>query len=208
MSEFPDQPLRDDLAEKVRDAILCSAEIKKCLAQRASGDVADAVRLVTKCLRAGGKVLLCGNGGSAAEAQHICAELVGRFHRERGALAAVALTTNTSNLTSIANDYSFEQVFSRQVEALGARGDVVFAYSTSGSSPNVLRAIEVARQRGLRVVGFTGAGGGAMAEACDVCIQAPSDDTPTIQECHNVAGHAICLLVEEALCGEGAASEQ
>jgi D-sedoheptulose 7-phosphate isomerase len=189
-----------DLAAQARDAIISSAEIKRCFAERASADVARAAQLVADCLRTGGKVLLCGNGGSAAEAQHIAGELVGRFELERRAFHAVALTTDTSILTALANDYTFDRVFARQVEALGAHGDVLLAYSTSGNSANVVEAIETAKARGMKAVGFTGASGGAMADLCDVCIQAPSDDTPVVQECHTVAGHTICRFVEKMLC--------
>jgi D-sedoheptulose 7-phosphate isomerase len=195
--ELPDS----ELTGKVREAILDTAEAKRCFAERAAADIAQAVEVVVECLRKGGKVLLCGNGGSAAEAQHIAAELVGRFKRERRAFAAIALTTNTSIITAIANDYSFDDVFARQVGALGAAGDVLFAYSTSGTSKNVVRAIQAAKIVGMKAVGFTGAGGGSVASLCDVCIKGPSDDTPTIQECHTAAGHTICRLVEQMLCG-------
>ncbi|HUT34790.1 MAG TPA: D-sedoheptulose 7-phosphate isomerase [Planctomycetota bacterium] len=191
----------NELAERVRRAVLDSADAKQCFAHRAAPEIARAVELVAACLRAGCKVLLCGNGGSAADAQHIAGELVGRFKRERPAFAAVALTTDTSILTAIANDYGFDAVFARQVEGLGREGDVLLAYSTSGNSPNVLRAIEAAKARGMKVVGFTGAGGGAIAALCDVCIRAPAEDTPTVQECHATAGHTICRFVEEMLCG-------
>jgi D-sedoheptulose 7-phosphate isomerase len=190
-----------DLVGQVRNAILDSAEAKRCFAERAAADIAQAVQVVVECLRKAGKVLLCGNGGSAAEAQHIAAELVGRFKLERPAFAAIALTTNTSILTAIGNDYSFDDIFARQVGALGAAGDVLFAYSTSGTSKNVVRAIQAAEIVGMKIVGFTGAGGGSMASLCDVCIKGPSDDTPTIQECHTAAGHTICRLVEQMLCG-------
>jgi len=189
-----------DLAAQARDAIIVSAEVKRCFAERAAADIARAAELVAECLRSGGKVLLCGNGGSAAEAQHIAGELVGRFKLERPAFHAVALTTDTSILTAVANDYGFDEIFARQVQGLGAAGDVLMAYSTSGNSANVLKAIEVARGRDMKVVGFTGASGGAMADRCDVCIKAPSDDTPVVQECHTVAGHTICRLVEQLLC--------
>jgi len=189
----------DILAEQVRSALVEAVEVKRCFAERAAADIAKAVELVFQCLQSGGKVLLCGNGGSAAEAQHIAGELVGRFKRERHAFAAVALTTDTSILTAIANDYGFDAVFARQVEGLGREGDVLFAYSTSGNSPNVLKAIEAAKARRMKVVGFTGAGGGAMAGLCDVCINAPATDTPIVQECHTAAGHTICRFVEEML---------
>jgi D-sedoheptulose 7-phosphate isomerase len=189
-----------DLPERIRQAVLQSADAKRRFAEEAAGDIARAVELVVECLRAGHKVLLCGNGGSAAEAQHIAGELVGRFKLERPAFHAVALTTDTSILTAIGNDYGFDAIFARQVEGLGSTGDVLLAYSTSGNSPNVLKAIEMARQRGMKVVGFTGPDGGAMAGICDVCIKAPGEDTPTVQECHTAAGHTICRFVEEGLC--------
>lgn len=191
----------DTLAEQVRAAVLEAAEAKRCFAERAAADIAKAVEMVFHCLQSGGKVLLCGNGGSAAEAQHIAAELVGRFKLERPALPAIALTTNTSILTAIANDYTFDDVFARQVGGLGAPGDVLFAYSTSGASKNVLRAIQAAKIVGMKTVGFTGASGGDMARVCDVCVQAPSEDTPTVQECHTAAGHTICRFVEGMLFG-------
>jgi len=152
-------------------------------------------------LRAGGKVLLFGNGGSAADSQHIAAELVGRFARERRALPALALTVNTSNLTAIANDYSFEDVFARQVEALGRPGDVAVGISTSGNSPNVVRAIESAKAAGLATEAWTGGRGGKCAQVAGLVFRAPSDATPRIQELHITVGHIVCELVEEALFG-------
>lgn len=190
------------LSDQAREAMAASAAVKKQFAEEAADAVAAAAELVAHALRAGGKVLLCGNGGSAADAQHIAGELVGRFKIERPAFHAVALTTDTSVLTAVANDYGFDEVFARQVEGLGAEGDVLMAYSTSGNSPNVLRAIEKARAIGMKTVGLTGAGGGQMVDRCDVCIMAPSDDTPIIQECHAAAGHTICLLVEQLLCSQ------
>ena len=189
-----------ELVDQAREAIAASARVKAQFAEEAAPDIAHAARLVAECLGAGGKVLLCGNGGSAADAQHIAGELVGRFKLERPAFHAVALTTDTSVLTSIANDYGFDEVFARQVGGLGAEGDVLLAYSTSGNSPNVLRAIEAAKALGMQVVGLTGEGGGQMAHVCDILIAAPSTDTPTVQECHAAAGHTLCLLVETLLC--------
>jgi D-sedoheptulose 7-phosphate isomerase len=203
----PPGPDDSELAGKVREAVLGAAEAKRRFAEMAAADIAAAVALVAECLRGGHKLLLCGNGGSAAEAQHIAAELVGRFRLERAAFPAIALTTNTSIITAIGNDYGFDDVFSRQVGALGAPGDVLFAYSTSGTAKNVLRAIQAAKIVGMKTIGFTGPGGGAMTHQCDVCIQAPSKDTPIIQECHTAAGHTICRLVEEIVCGEGRASQ-
>lgn len=154
---------------------------------------------ITRALQAGGKLLLIGNGGSAADAQHIAAEFVGRYKMERPGYAAIALTTDSSALTSIANDYGFEQIFARQVEALGFKGDVLVALSTSGRSPNILAALQTARARGLVTIGFTGTKGDAMRAACDQLFVAPSEDTPVIQQIHMVALHAICAVVERAL---------
>lgn len=148
----------------------------------------------------GGRLLVCGNGGSAADAQHIAAELVGRFKIERDAMAAIALTTNTSTLTAIGNDYGFDEVFARQVDAYGRAGDVLLGISTSGNSANILRAIDVARERGMAVFGFCGGDGGGLASACDRCVIVPSSDTPRIQEAHSFLGHLLCGLIEEAVC--------
>jgi len=161
--------------------------------------VAAAAGACVHALQAGGKILLAGNGGSAADAQHVAAEFVGRFGRERPALAAVALTTDTSILTAIGNDYGYEQLFARQVRALGRPGDVLVAYSTSGRSPNVLAALEAARAGGLATIGFTGNHGGPIRDRCDILLEVPSDQTPRIQEGHLVLGHVLCGLVEQAL---------
>jgi D-sedoheptulose 7-phosphate isomerase len=155
--------------------------------------------VTTDALRAGNKLLLIGNGGSAADAQHIAAEIVGRYKQERPGWAAIALTTDTSALTAIANDYGFEQVFARQVQGLGKRGDVLFALSTSGRSPNILTALRVARDLGITTVGFTGIKGESMRAACDHLLLAPSEDTPVVQQIHMMVMHAICDDVEEAL---------
>lgn len=152
--------------------------------------------------RAGKKVLLCGNGGSAADAQHLAAEFVGKFYFDRPALPAEALTVNTSSLTAIGNDYSFDVVFSRQVEAFGAAGDVLIGITTSGNSRNVVEAFRVARQRGIVTVGLTGASGGKLKDEADYCICIASTDTPRIQEQHILVGHILCELVEQALFGE------
>jgi D-sedoheptulose 7-phosphate isomerase len=167
---------------------------------RIASDVAKAVELITLSLSAGGQLLLAGNGGSAADAQHIAAELTGRFLRERRALRALALHGNTSALTAIGNDYGYEHVFARELSAHARPGDVLLAISTSGNSPNILRAIEVARAHGVSVIGLTGESGGQMRTVCDVCICAPSERTARIQEMHITIGHTICELVEERLC--------
>jgi D-sedoheptulose 7-phosphate isomerase len=171
------------LAAMAGDAALCAATVA------AAGRVADA-------LRAGGKLLLCGNGGSAADAQHWAGELVSRFHYDRPGLAAIALTTDSSILTAIGNDYGYERLFARQVEALGRPGDVLFALSTSGRSPNILAALRAARAGGLATVGFTGQGGAEMSPLCDLLLRVPSGATPRIQEGHEALGHAICAIVE------------
>jgi D-sedoheptulose 7-phosphate isomerase len=163
--------------------------------------VTDAAEAMTKCLRAGNKILFFGNGGSAADAQHLAAELSGRFLKERRSLPGWALTTNTSVLTAIGNDYSFDDVFARQVEGIGSAGDLAFAISTSGNSGNVLKAIAAARAKGLVTVGLTGRTGGKMAKAVEICIRIPNDQTPRIQEGHILTGHILCELMEEALFG-------
>jgi D-sedoheptulose 7-phosphate isomerase len=160
--------------------------------------------VVIAALRAGNKLLIIGNGGSAADAQHIAAEIVGRYKQDRPAYAAIALTTDTSALTAIANDYGFEQVFARQVAGLGNRGDVLLALSTSGRSPNILAALRGGRERGLVTIGFTGSKGDALGALCDHLLVAPSDDTPVIQQIHLAVAHGICDEIERTLMREGA----
>jgi D-sedoheptulose 7-phosphate isomerase len=164
--------------------------------QAAVKAIADAI---TRALRNGNKLLLIGNGGSAADAQHIAAEIVGRYKQERPAWAAIALTTDTSALTAIGNDYGIEQIFARQVRGLARRGDVLIAMTTSGRSPNILAALQVARDLGVTTVGFTGTKGESLRTLCDHVLIAPSDDTPVIQQIHMVAAHAICDDVERAV---------
>ena len=166
--------------------------------------IEQAVTLCVDALLAGGKLLFVGNGGSAADAQHWAGELVSRFYFERPGLAAIALTTDTSILTAIGNDYGYDYTFARQIEALGRTGDVLLAISTSGNSKNILRAIEAARARGLQIIGFSGESGGAMAAGCTLCFKVPSRDTPKIQEGHEFLGHLICGLIEHALFGQRA----
>lgn len=156
---------------------------------------------IAGAIRAGGKLLLAGNGGSAADAQHIAAEIVGRYKQERPGWAAIALTTDTSALTAIGNDYGFEHIFARQVEGLARRGDVLVALTTSGRSPNILAALRTARARGVVTVGFTGIKGESLRADCDHLLVAPSDDTPVIQQVHMMVLHAICDDVEDALIG-------
>lgn len=187
--------------------------------QAAAAELADGVALfasnrdamaqfdiiVDSCLRAfreGHKLLIAGNGGSAADAQHFAAELVSRFSFDRPALAAIALTTDTSILTAIGNDYGYEDIFARQVQAHGRARDVFIAISTSGNSPNILKAIAQAKSQHLLVIGLTGRSGGKMKSLCDLCLCAPSDSTPRIQECHLVIEHALCASIEQTLFGE------
>jgi D-sedoheptulose 7-phosphate isomerase len=158
---------------------------------------------IINALRSGNKILLIGNGGSAADAQHIAAEIVGRYKQDRPAYAAIALTTDTSALTAIANDYGFEQVFARQVEGLGARGDVLLALSTSGSSSNILAALRTARERGLVTIGFTGSKGEALGALCNHLFVSPSDDTPVVQQIHLSVAHGICDEIEQTMMREG-----
>ena len=158
-----------------------------------------AAEYLWKCYQNGGKALFCGNGGSAADAQHLAAELSGRFYYDREPLNAEALHVNTSYLTAVANDRSFDEVYSRQVEAKGLRGDVLIALSTSGNSKNILNAAKKASEKGIKVISFTGKGGGSLKELSDINIDIPSDDTPRIQEMHISLGHFICQVVEEKL---------
>lgn len=164
--------------------------------------VVAAAEAMTKCLRSGNKILFFGNGGSAADAQHLAAELTGRFLRERPSLSGWALTTNTSTLTAIGNDYSFDEVFARQIQGLGASGDIAFAISTSGNSQNVLKAIGSAREKKMVSIGLTGESGGKLRDQVDHCISIPSDQTPRIQEAHILTGHILCELIDEELFGD------
>lgn len=188
-----------------RDWIGASLEAARDLfaeTARTCSDVIDeSARAVVECLRSGGKLLLCGNGGSAADAQHIAAEMSVKMKQVRAPMAAIALTTNSSLLTAQANDLGFETVFSRQVESLGRRGDVLVAISTSGNSANILEAVESARRMGIKVIGLTGKDGGALAPASDIAIVVPSGDVPRIQEVHIAVGHLICEYAESRIHG-------
>jgi D-sedoheptulose 7-phosphate isomerase len=190
------------------DPIATHLEQSLAALARATQDAAllDAARAIAaamlKALRADNRILLIGNGGSAADAQHIAAEIVGRYKQDRPPWPAIALTTDSSALTAISNDYGFEQVFARQVEGLGQRGDVLLALTTSGRSPNILAALSVARERKLVTIGFTGIKGTAMGEFCDHLLVSPSDDTPVIQQIHMTVLHAICDEIEQTLMRE------
>lgn len=170
--------------------------------QQLREQIAQALSISVTALRSGNKLMFIGNGGSAADAQHWAGELVSRFNFDRPGLPAIALTTDTSILTAIGNDYGYDYVFARQVEALGRKGDVLLAISTSGNSKNVLRAIQAAREIGIAVVGFTGKSGGMMAESCDLCFRIPSGETPKIQEGHEFLGHLLCDLIEQEIFGD------
>jgi len=165
--------------------------------------ILDVAARSVAALRRGNKILFAGNGGSAADAQHWAAELVSRFNYDRPGLAGMALTTDTSALTAIGNDYGYERLFARQIEALGRKGDLLFALSTSGNSKNVLHGIDTARSLEMEVIGFTGRMGGAMADRCTVCLRMPSDETPKIQEGHELIGHLICGMIEQEMFPPG-----
>ena len=158
--------------------------------------VAASAEIIRQALQNGKKVLFCGNGGSAADSQHLAAEFVGRFQKERNGLPAIALTVDTSILTAVANDYGYDTVFARQVQALGNTGDVLVGFSTSGNSKNVLAAIEVAKAKGIQCIGMTAQGGGKMAEVCDICMAVPCPVTARAQEIHILIGHILCELVD------------
>lgn len=161
--------------------------------------IGEAVALCVSALKDGKKILFAGNGGSAADAQHWAGELVSRFYYDRPGLPAIALTTDTSILTAIGNDYGYDYTFARQIEALGQQGDVFVAISTSGRSKNIMRALDASEAKGVRVIGFTGKGGGDMLERCDICFRIPSDETPRIQEGHEFIGHLLCALIESEM---------
>ncbi len=176
-----------------------SAEVKLRFAKKYRRRILEVGRLMSSALKRGNKILLFGNGGSAADAQHIAAEIVGRYRRERRGLPAVALTTDTSILTAVGNDYGFERIFERQIEALCREGDVVIGITTSGNSENVVRALRLARNLGAVTVAFTGGSGGRVVEVAQYSFVVPSSETPRIQECHITLGHVLCEVIEEML---------
>lgn len=191
----------NDLAERVGRTIESSIAAKRSLlaSDKVLSTTANVVQILISAIENGNKPLFFGNGGSAADAQHIAAEFVGRFAFDRPALPALALSANTSSVTAIGNDYGFDLTFARQIEALGRPGDVAIGFSTSGNSPNVLKALIVAKQRGLHTVALTGCTGGKLKIEVDHCICVPSNETPRIQECHILLGHIISELVEQAV---------
>lgn len=193
------------LEQRIQQQFFDSADLKYAAAEVLSRPIVDAVNALVGCITAGGKVLACGNGGSASDAQHFAAELIGRFERERPGLAAIALTTDTSILTAVGNDYAFGDIFARQVQALGAPGDVLLAITTSGNSANVLAAVEAAHAKEMTVVALTGRGGGRMNELLtetDVHICVPHERTARIQEVHILTLHCLCDAVDLQLLGE------
>lgn len=189
----------------IRQQIEDSYQVKqKILSDKALVDLINEVaQKAIDTYKNGNKTLIAGNGGSAADAQHIAGEFVSRFYFDRPGLASMALTTDTSILTSIANDYGFERLFARQIQANGSSGDMFIAISTSGNSSNILEALKECQKKGIVTVGLTGETGGKMAELCDYCIKVPSSSTPRIQESHILIGHIICSVVEESLFGKG-----
>jgi D-sedoheptulose 7-phosphate isomerase len=189
-----------DFEEKIRMMAADSIDAKRRFFDQASQDLACAARMIIESMRAGGKLLIFGNGGSAADAQHIATELAFKMGRERNALPALALTTDSSLLTAISNDRSFDFVFSRQIQAVGRKGDIILAISTSGNSTNVIEAVKLAREMGIKTIGLLGAGGGKARAMVDLALIVPHNETPRIQEVHIVAGHIICQLIEDELC--------
>lgn len=187
--------------EKIQSIIRSSIDIKSEILFDSGllGRISHSVDVIIDAFKNGKKLLFCGNGGSAADAQHLAAEFSGRFYKDRSALPAEALHVNSSYLTAVANDYSFDVVYSRLVEGIGQKGDVLIALSTSGNSINILKAIEVAKSKSITTISFTGVSGGLLKQSTDILINIPSSDTPRIQECHIMIGHIICQLVEHAM---------
>jgi D-sedoheptulose 7-phosphate isomerase len=188
------------MRDRIRDILLESIQVKEDLLRTKTGQILEIADMVIDCLRKNGKAIIFGNGGSASDSQHIAAELVGRFKKDRTALAAIALTTNTSVLTSLANDYGYEIIFARQIEALAQKNDVIIAISTSGKAKNVAAGLRQAKKMGLKTVALTGGDGGDIAKLADLSLIISSSVTARIQEAHITIGHIICELIEEALC--------
>lgn len=186
------------MRETIHSILSSSVSVKQKLLQDETllSAVEETVQLIVKAFGSGNRIYFCGNGGSAADAQHLSAEFTGRFYKDRKALPAEALHVNTSYLTAVANDYGYDVVYARIIEGIGQPGDVLIGLSTSGNSENIIRALEVARRNKLHTVGFTGQKGGRMEHHCDILLKAPSEDTPRIQECHMLLGHIICQLTE------------
>ena len=190
---------REKALQEVLNSFRSGTDLRKQVARDCGENIVDAAMLIARCLRGGGKLLLFGNGGSAADAQHLAAEFVGRFQMERHPLPAIALPTDSSILTAVGNDYGFDQIFARQVQALGRPGDVAIGISTSGNSPNVTSAITQAAKQELKTIGLAGKDGGSLAKCVDISITVASTNVAMIQECHITIGHILCELVENEL---------
>ncbi|MFH0738683.1 MAG: D-sedoheptulose 7-phosphate isomerase [Candidatus Omnitrophota bacterium] len=188
------------MRDKIKDILLESIQVKEELLRKHVGQIMEIANLIKEALKSKGKVILFGNGGSASDSEHIAAEFIGRFKKDRTALAAIALTTNTSVLTSLANDYGYETVFSRQIEALAGKNDIAIGISTSGKAKNVAAGIRQAKKMGVKTIALTGGDGGELAKLADLSLVVPSLVTARIQEAHITIGHIICELIEEALC--------
>ena len=190
------------MRERIKDILLESIQVKEEILRSQIGSIVEIAELMIDCLKKDGKVIVFGNGGSASDSQHIAAELVGRFKKDRSALAGIALTTNTAILTSLANDYGYDVVFSRQVEALGKKNDVVLGISTSGKAKNVALGIKQAKKMGIKTVALSGGDGGDIVKLADVSLVVPSKITARIQEAHITIAHIICEMIEQELCQE------
>ena len=191
------QPDADRLYHRARAHLIESAEVKRRVAEQCLDSILAAANLIANAFRTGGKVLLCGNGGSAADCQHMAAEFVVRFEKNRKALPCIALTTDTSIITAGSNDYSFDEIFSRQVEAIGKKEDVLIAISTSGKSKNVLKAVQSGKEKGMKTVALTGKGGGELTKEADISVLVKANNTARVQEIHVTIIHAICKIVED-----------
>lgn len=184
------------MKQTIKNELLSHLEVINLTIENMQNKLESASKLVVETLKNGNKILLCGNGGSAADAQHIAAELTGKYKTERKGLPAIALTTDTSALTAIANDYGYDRIFDRQIEALANSGDLIIGISTSGNSKNIINALKVAKELGCKTLGLTGRNGGVMNEFCDINLIVPSNNTPRIQEMHILFGHIICQIVD------------
>lgn len=187
----------EEIERELREGI----EVAQAMLLKSTETIKKTAQALIQCLKKGHTIYLMGNGGSAAEAQHFAGELIGRFKKDRAALPALALTSNTSILTALANDYGFDSCFERQVDAFVKAGDAVIGLSTSGNSPSVLKALQLARKKGATTIGLTGQSGGKMGDLVDICLRVPSDSTPRIQECHLAVSHVLCYLIEKELFG-------
>ena len=188
------------MRDRIKDIFLESIRVKEQLLHNNIGEIIEIAEIVIDSLKKNGKLILFGNGGSASDSQHIAAELIGRFKKDRNALAAIALTTNTAIITSLANDYGYDIIFAKQIEALGQKNDVVLAISTSGKAKNVIAGVKQAKKMGLKTIALTGGDGGEIAKLADVTLLVPSNITARIQEAHITIGHIICELIEQTLC--------